>query len=106
MDATEHIKVVSVEELAELMQELNAAASQLHKSICKGLRFGDSDINPATGVSNFEEIQAEANDVVAMLEILSFEMGFKNIFNREAINKKKEKVRHFMEYARKNKVLE
>jgi len=87
MTKEEHLLVCLSEECAEVIKEVN-----------KALRFGLDDVHPRKITTNRENIESELNDLYGVLEFLG-ESGL--LFERDsmAITKKKEKVKHYIEYA-------
>lgn len=102
MNTFEHLKVITAEELSELI----SAATKLQTYIFKNLRFGDHAMSPINQIPSFQEVVQEAADVVAMLEMLSEEYADNQIFDRTRIEAKKAKVRLMMERAREHSALE
>ncbi len=91
---TEHLLVTLMEECDEISQRAS-----------KALRFGLTEVQPTeTGgdgsTDNQMRIAQEVDDLLGVCELLGIEYG-----NREAINAKINKVRHFMNYARERGVL-
>ena len=79
--------------LAEECTELAMAAT-------KALRFGVDDTGPGETRTNGESIQAECNDVMAIIELLAENYVVPLGDSRPAILKrKKDKVMRYMEYA-------
>lgn len=98
MNTIEHLKVITAEELGELI----SAATKCQTYLFKNLRFGDRAISPINQIPSFQEVVQEAADVIAMLEMLSEEYCDNQIFDRDRIEAKKEKVRLMMERARQH----
>jgi len=89
MDVIEHLIMCLAEEAGEIVQAAGKTG-----------RFGPSDKPPGGGLPNNEYIVAEVNDLLSVLELLQEEgMSLPGIGNRTAIDKKKEKVKRFMDYA-------
>lgn len=101
MNTIEHLKVITAEELSELI----SAATKCQTYLFKNLRFGDHAISPVNQIPSWEETVQEATDVIAMLEMLSEEYCDQQIFNRERIEAKKTKVRLMMQRAREHGAL-
>jgi hypothetical protein len=102
MNTIEHLKVITAEELSELI----SAATKLQTYIFKNLRFGDHAMSPINEIPSFQEVVQEAADVVAMLEMVSEEYCDNQIFDRTRIEAKKAKVRLMMERARNHSALQ
>lgn len=96
MNSKEHMMVCGAEEAGEVATAALSVAKALHK----GLRFGQDDINPERDATAVEVLAAELNDMMAVVEMLQ-EAGvpLPGLHNREAIEAKKRKVRHWMGYA-------
>lgn len=86
MNLLEHLLTCTAEEGGEVSQAAH-----------KALRFGLDDINPKTQRTNRADIVAEFNDLVGVLELLQ-EQGVElpGLFDREAIESKKQRVRHWL----------
>jgi NTP pyrophosphatase (non-canonical NTP hydrolase) len=86
---TEHLLSCLAEECAEVAQRAS-----------KAMRFGLDDIEPGQELNNAERIIYELTDLCAVIEMLS-EQKIINPFVSpgDAINRKKEKVARYMEYA-------
>jgi NTP pyrophosphatase (non-canonical NTP hydrolase) len=95
MDRIQHLLVCLMEECAEVQQ---AAA--------KALRFGLEDGYPDTDRTNYEDIEKELNDVIAVAEMLVFECAFREDFKSQSgRNEKKKKVEKWLEYSREKGTL-
>lgn len=98
MTAKEYLLVCLSEECSEVSQEVG-----------KALRFGiehnwPGDKNTGT---NAQRIEKELTDLMAVYELLITEGVFpRGGFSIGAIEAKKEKVRHFMDYSREKGTLE
>jgi hypothetical protein len=111
MNTQEHLVVVCSEEAGEVAeaalglpcpqsQEIAMTALHLQKACCKLMRFGGSDINPERGLNAIEVFVAEFNDLIGSVELLQ-ESGVElpGLYDRGMIDAKKDRVRHYMEYA-------
>ena len=88
MTKVEHLLACLAEECAEVQQ-----------SIMKALRFGLDDGYPVSETTNAQDISKEFCEAIAVLELLE-EMGaLKKTTVLKTIKEKKERVRHYMEYA-------
>ena len=92
MNKEEHLLVCLSEECAEVQQ-----------AVSKALRFGLDDCRPRSNISNLEDIAKEVNHVHAVVELLIENLGvpFTEFCKRKEIAEKKDKVKKFMEYAKK-----
>ncbi len=95
MNKTEHLLTCLAEECAEIQQ-----------AVTKSLRFGLDDGYPCkTKTTNAEDIAKECIDVIAIIEMLEDEGIIKKIGTIQAIEQKKVKVKHYMEYAKERGTL-
>lgn len=83
MNRDEHLLVILIEECAEVAHEVS-----------KALRFGMAEVMPGQALTNRERILRELNDLWAMVEMTGLQQ-----VDREAVERKKIKVREYMEYA-------
>jgi len=92
MNRKEHLLVILAEECNEVGQRAT-----------KALRFGVNEIQPGTSnENNAERLKYEYNDLIAIVEILQEEGVLPpEMFSREMIDKKKERVKYFLEYSKK-----
>jgi NTP pyrophosphatase (non-canonical NTP hydrolase) len=96
MNKIEHLLTCLAEECAEVQQ-----------AVAKALRFGLDDGYPCKTTTNAEDIAYEYKDLVAVMEMLELEIeGISKLANSEVDKRiKKEKVIHYMEYAKKRGTL-
>ncbi|HWR06153.1 hypothetical protein [Sporomusa sp.] len=93
MNNTEHLLVCLAEECAEIQQ-----------AVTKALRFGLQDGYKETTPA--QDIARECCDLIAVIELLE-EVGIiEKTGTIQAIEQKKARVRHYMEYAREHGTLE
>lgn len=86
MNTIEHLLMCVNEECGEIIQDSS-----------KILRFGFTDINPKTLTDNRTNFIKEINDLISVLELLQEEgVQLHGLFNREDIEAKKKKLRHYM----------
>jgi len=95
MTETEHLLVCLSEECAEII-----------KAVSKALRFGLDDGYPGGSTTNLQDIIKELNDLEGVIDLLRSYVPFENFRSSYAILKKKDKIKEFMEYARKRNKLE
>ena len=91
MTKTEYLMTCIIEECSEIQKE-----------VCKGLRFGFDDINPATNETNLTAIKHELNDLLAVVEMIDELKDFKS---EGLIIRKQEKLKHWMEYSKEKGLL-
>lgn len=91
MNVSEHLLSCLAEECAEVIQ-----------AVTKALRFGPNGEYPENGVNNIAMIVAELSDVAAVLELLEEYSVMKVEYHRPWIERKKLRVKDFMEYAKHN----
>lgn len=87
MTETEHLLVCLAEECAEIQH-----------AVGKALRFGPQDDFKATTPA--ENIARECCDMIAVIEMLEEAGVIEKTGSIQAIEQKKARVRHYMEYAR------
>lgn len=99
MKLLEHLLVCGMEEAGEI----TTASLAVAKAFSKVLRFGPGDINPMRRKTAVGVLVAELNDQEAVIELLQ-EAGLllPGLHDREAIERKKDKVRHFIKHAEQN----
>jgi len=81
---TEHLLDILIEECAEVIQRAT-----------KAKRFGLEEVQPEQTLSNMERIAYELNDVVAVADMLQCDW-----MDERAVDAKKSKVEHFLEYSK------
>jgi hypothetical protein len=84
MNEKEHLLVILMEESVEVAKETS-----------KALRFGEDEVMPGQLLTNRERILHELNDLWAIVEMLGLQQ-----VDRAAIERKKEKIAKYMEYAK------
>ena len=89
MTETEHLLVCLAEECAEIQQ-----------AVGKALRFGLNDDYKSTTPA--DDISRECCDLIAVIEMLEEAGVIQKTGSIKAIEKKKARVRHYMEYAREH----
>lgn len=88
MNRTEHLLTI-------LNEECNETAQRGSKAI----RFGLREIQKDQPFTNAERIVYEFNDIMAVMELLLDEGSIQKIIDRDAIEKKKEKIKKYMDYS-------
>ena len=71
-------------------------ASEVAKAASKMLRFGVNDKHASQPVSNFENFNAEYNDMLASIELATILCNLDVTYRPEAIARKKHRILHFM----------
>jgi hypothetical protein len=66
----------------------------------KSIRFGIDEIQKNQELNNSERLIYEFNDIYAVMEMLLEEGVISTIIDRDAIEKKKQKILKYMEYSR------
>lgn len=92
MTRSDYLIACLAEECAEVIQR-----------VTKAQRFTLSEIQPGQGKSNSERILEEVVDLLAVIDMLREESvlpPFTEVASDEALDRKKEKVNRFWEYAR------
>jgi len=87
MNKIEYLLVCLTEECAEIIKDTD-----------KALRFGLNDSHPCEKGTNHERIENEINDLLGVFELLH-ESGIEFKVDIKKIDKKKEKVLKYMNYA-------
>lgn len=72
-------------------------ASEVAKAASKMLRFGVHDTHSTQQVSNFENFNAEYNDMLASIELATILCNVNVAYNPEAVARKKNRILHFMQ---------
>lgn len=103
MTPINHLTVCTSEEageVAELAFELGKVSLKLSKDLHKALRFGFTDVDPATGLTKIEMLVNELIDLKACVELLQ-EAGIPlfDLDDRTAIEAKKAKVMKYLKVA-------
>ncbi len=93
MNDTEHLLVCLAEECAEIQQ-----------AVAKALRFGLEDNYKNTTPA--ADIARECCDLIAVIELLEEAGVIRKTGTIQEIEKKKARVRYYMEYAREHGTLE
>jgi len=83
-----------------LLDKLGEECVEVSQMCSKNKQFGVDEKQFADGESNRERLFGELNDLLAAIEMLNEEEGFGFEPDRERIDRKKAKVRHFREYSR------
>ena len=79
-----------------LLEKLGEECVEVSLIASKAKQFGlESNNNGLLPRTNKEEIHRELDDVMAQIEMLNEETDFNYTPNREAINAKKEKMKHY-----------
>lgn len=103
MNPTEHVLTCVAEECSEVAQIALRAAQAANKA----LRFGLDDGYPETDRTNQADLVREVNDLLGALEGLQ-ELGIElpGLFDREAIDAKKERIKKWMDFAERQGTLQ
>jgi NTP pyrophosphatase (non-canonical NTP hydrolase) len=88
MNRTEHLLTCLAEECAEVAHRVS-----------KALRFGLDDIQPGQELTNAQQIAQEFHDLLAVIEMLEAAGELERPRDMHAIDRKKNKVLAYMEYA-------
>lgn len=89
--------------LVLVMEECAEVAQRASKSI----RFTDSEVqlDGDNSLNNSERMLSEFNDLVAVISML-YNKHISYLIDEDLVAKKKEKIKKWMEYSRKQKTLE
>ena len=82
-----------------LLTVLSEECSEVPHRATKAQRFGLEEIQPGQHKTNVERLQEEINDLMGAIEELQA-AGVDIVFNVKAIERKKAKIRKFMDYSR------
>lgn len=88
MDRTEHLLSCLAEECMEVAQRAT-----------KAQRFGLLEVQPEQALTNWQRIQEELTDLLAIMEMLEDSAGSMFFIPRDGVSAKKAKVEKYMEYA-------
>lgn len=81
--------------LTILGEECNETAQRVSKAI----RFTLDEVQDGQDLTNAQRIVYEFNDIVAVMEILKEDGIFDKVIDTDAINKKKEKIKKYLNYS-------
>jgi hypothetical protein len=96
MNVSEHLITCLAEESGEIAQ----IAGRISQAAHKALRFGLNDGYPGTNRTNLRDMVQEFNDLIGVIELMHEEgIVLDGLYDRAAIEAKKEKVRMYMVYA-------
>lgn len=87
-------------ELDHLLLTLAEECAEAIQRITKAQRWGLREVQPGQELNNEQRIKQELNDVRAVVEMLYDWHGVDLFRDREQMKAKREKVLHFMKYAR------
>lgn len=88
MNRKEMLLTILAEECVETAQRVS-----------KAIRFTPEEIQPGQELNNAQRIVHEFNDILAVMEMLVKEGVFDKVIDREAIEKKKEKVEKYLHFS-------
>lgn len=95
MNRTEHLLCCLAEEAAEVAHRVS-----------KALRFGLTEIQPGQDLTNAQRIGQEFHDMLAIVELLEEAGALDRPSDTHAIDRKRNKVLAYMEYAEQCGTLE
>lgn len=81
--------------LVILMEECDETSQRASKAI----RFTLEEVQPSQELTNAQRIVYEFNDILAVMELMQERGMISNMFDREAIDKKKAKVQKYLAYS-------
>jgi hypothetical protein len=87
-------------ELQHLLLKLAEECAEVIQRITKAYCFGLNEVQPGQHSSNEARINYELNDLMGVVAMLQDRGILKAFPDNEAVDAKKEKVAHFMHYAR------
>lgn len=79
--------------------KLSEECNEVGQIVSKIMQFGMDEKHPELDENNRERLFMELNDIHAMIQMLNekFDLGY--IPSQEAIDRKKEKVEHYLRYS-------
>ena len=83
-----------------LLACISEEAGEIIQAVGKSHRFGVTDKNPNTNDMNFYELKKEIHDLIAVYEMFCAEYEQYTELDRTMIEKKKERVKHYMQYSK------
>lgn len=83
-----------------LLDKLGEECNEVAQMCSKNKQFGIEEKQFEDGESNKERLHNELNDLLAAIEMLNEEEGFDFTPDRDKIERKKAKVRHYRQYSR------
>jgi hypothetical protein len=97
MNLDEYTLACISEELSEIIIECAKAQQRIDKA----LRFGLDEVQPGQDLTNRARIRAELHDLMGSLEIANALGVIQFPNDRDAIEEKKMKLLHYMDYSEK-----
>lgn len=94
-----------MDKLQYLLIKLSEECDELGQRASKALIFGLDEVQAEQKFTNAQRIVYEYNDILAVMEMLLEEKGIDKIIDREAIEKKKNKIKKWMLYSRERGIL-
>ena len=81
-----------------LLTKLSEECAEIQQKTSKASIFGRDSVAPSAPEAGDNEhcLNLEFNDLIGITELLAEECGYRISPNRELINAKKEKVKHYM----------
>lgn len=85
--------------IENLLTILGEECNETAQRVSKAIRFTLEEVQSDQDLTNAQRIVYEFNDIVAVMEILQSEGVFEKVIDREAIEKKKQKVKKYLNYS-------
>ena len=85
--------------LQHLLIKLTEEAAEVQQIALKSAQFGFQSSHPSETKTNIERCHAVLNDLNAIVQLLNEEHGFSYIPNPAEIEKKKLKVKEYLQYS-------
>lgn len=82
-----------------LLACISEESGELVQAAGKALRFGLLDKNPNSDSTNWVDLRKEVHDLIAVYEMLCDEFDRVETLDRDLIEAKKVKVKHYMDYS-------
>jgi len=83
-----------------LLSCLSEELGEVAQCVGKIQRFGLMDKYKPGAETNDVSLVKEMNDVVALMDMISIELKLNGLYNEAAIQAKKDKIEHYMQYSR------
>jgi NTP pyrophosphatase (non-canonical NTP hydrolase) len=87
-------------QLQYLLVKLAEEASEVSQIALKTSQFGMDEVYPKQEQTNKERIHQELNDLLGIVQMLNDSFAFEFLPSESAINKKTQKVSHYLEYSK------
>lgn len=83
-----------------LLARVAEEAAEVAQRALKAQAYGINEVQPEQARDNAERLIQEFNELIAVMQMLRVMGAIPHIYDEKAMAAKKEKVEHFMNYAR------